>query len=241
MDITPVMNLSRDKVDALLSSVPFYRELMNSGEPWQYDILLQHSRIVNFEPGEIVMNKGDVDTWMYFVLKGNLLVYPSGNPQDAQDLPIMVTPGEVFGDLAMLTDGKRMATVVADKSSREIKVFGTDFSIFGRAEDLSVLSSDTSKLSLKTKLIFYRNMVHGIRWKLESYKMQHPSHELVAELRKIPIYTGPKDGMDELLALDAQARDLVGLLGQWNREFGALDESVKSNQGAINEELVDSL
>ena len=212
MQITQIASLPRAKVDQLLMMIPFYRDVKQS-EAWQYEVLLQHSRIVSYEPGEVVIARGDVDTWMYYVLKGKFIVYP-GDKDNRGDPINQITPGEVFGDLAMLVDGKRGATIVADEKSKETQAFGTDFSIFGSLEDCKILS-------LKTKLLFYRRMVHSIRWKLEQYKMEHPTHRLVEELRKIKLYLGPKDGKDELQAHYQQAKALADILTAWNKEFGA--------------------
>ena len=211
MQIKPVLSLPRDKVDKLLVNIPFYRDVSKS-EPWQYDILLRQSRIVDLEPGEVVMRAGDVDTWMYFVLKGKLAVY--AGDFDENTLPVnYITPGEVFGDLAILAEGKRKAKVVADIKSKELSVFGTAFSVFGKLEDIG-------GISLNTKLIFYRNMVHGIRWKLEVYKMEHPDHLLVAKGRAVKMFLGAKGTKDELLALHEQGAALSAVLTEWNIEFG---------------------
>ncbi|MCB1616164.1 MAG: cyclic nucleotide-binding domain-containing protein, partial [Pseudomonadales bacterium] len=197
MKITELKSVSRDKLDSLLMTIPFFKEVKNSTEPWQYDVLCKYSRIVSYEPGEMVLARGDVDTWMYYVLKGQLVVY-AGDPGEKGKAVNYITPGEIFGDLAMLVDGKRMATVLADENSREILVFGTDFSVFGKLDDFS-------SISLKTKLSFFRKMVHSIRWKLEQYRMEHPTHELVPKIRQMKPYTGPKDGREELGALYQQS------------------------------------
>ncbi|HQQ62282.1 MAG TPA: cyclic nucleotide-binding domain-containing protein [Pseudomonadales bacterium] len=212
MHIKPISGLPRDKIDKLLASIPFYRDVSKS-EPWQYDILLRHSRIVELEPGETVLRRGDVDTWMYFVLKGKLSVYADEVSEKTHAINY-ITPGEMFGDLAMLSEGKRNATVIADPDSKEISLFGTDFSVFGKLEEIG-------GISLHTKLIFFRNMVHGIRWKLEVYKMQYASHPLVAKGRAIRMYMGPKDTKEELLALHDQAKALAAVLQEWNIEFGS--------------------
>lgn len=212
MQVTQISSLPRAKVDQLLQMIPFYRDVKQS-EAWQYEVLLQHSRIVSFEPGEVVIARGDVDTWMYYVLKGKLIVHP-GDKSNRGDPVNQITPGEIFGDLAMLVGGKRSATIVADEKSKEIQVFGTDFSIFGALDDTKILS-------LKTKLLFYRRMVHSIRWKLEQYKMEHPTHRLVEELRKVKLYLGPKDGREELQAHHQGAKALAEILSAWNAEFGA--------------------
>jgi CRP/FNR family cyclic AMP-dependent transcriptional regulator len=230
MQIKPISGLPRDKVDKLLASIPFYRDVSKS-EPWQYDILLRHSRIVELEPGEVVLKKDDTDTWLYFVLKGKLAVY--ANEINEHTHPInYITPGELFGDLAILAEGKRNATVVADAASKEISLFGTDFSVFGKLEEIG-------GISLNTKLIFYRNMVHGVRWKLEVYKMQHPNHALVAKGRAIKMHMGPKGVKDELLALHEQAAALADVLKDWNTEFGAPAES--NPESDFNPSLVHGL
>lgn len=232
MQIKPISGLARDKVDKLLASIPFYRDVSKS-EPWQYDILLRHSRILDLEPGEVVMKKGDIDTWMYFVLKGKLAVYAdevSGSTHPVN----YITPGELFGDLAILADGKRNATVVADSASKEISLFGTDFSVFGKLEEIG-------GISLNTKLIFYRSMVHGVRWKLEVYKMQHPNHALVAKGRAIKMYMGAKGVKEELVALHEQASALADVLKQWNVEFGAPPEDTSAEDNGFSPSLANDL
>ena len=231
MQIKPINSLPRDKVDKLLASIPFYRDVSKS-EPWQYDILLRHSRIVELEPGEVVMKKGSVDTWMYFVLKGKLAVY-ADDASDAAHPINFITPGELFGDLAILAEGKRNATVAGDRASKEISLFGTDFSIFGQLDE-------TGGISINTKLMFYRNMVHGVRWKLEVYKMQHPNHALVAKGRAIKMYMGAKGGKEELHALHEQAAALSDVLKEWNTEFGALSTN-DTAEAEFNPSLVKGL
>jgi hypothetical protein len=230
MQIKPISGLPRDKIDKLLASIPFYRDVSKS-EPWQYDILLRHSRIVELEPGEVVLKKDDVDTWLYFVLKGKLAVYADAVNDNTHPVNY-ITPGELFGDLAILAEGKRNATVVADPASKEISLFGTDFSVFGKLEEIG-------GISLNTKLIFYRSMVHGVRWKLEVYKMQHPNHALVAKGRAIKMYMGQKGGKEELLALHEQAAALADVLKDWNTEFGAPSEG--DQKSAFNPALVSDL
>lgn len=213
MQIKPVNTLARDKVDKLLANIPFYRDVANS-EPWQYDLLLNHSRIIELAPGDIVLRKGDIDTWMYFVLKGQLAVYADAPEQLSAPINF-ITPGELFGDLAIFAEGRRNATVVADKNSREVILFGTDFSIFNNADP-------HAGVSRHTQLLFYRNMVHGVRWKLEVYRIQYPDHALVAKGRAVKMYLGAKGSQEELDSLRAQAQQLADVLGEWNREFGAL-------------------
>ncbi len=51
--------------------------------------------------------------------------------------------------------------------------------------------------------------------------MEHPTHRLVEELRKVKLYLGPKDGKEELQAHHQGAKALTDILNAWNAEFGA--------------------
>lgn len=209
MDVLSLTQYPQASIDNLLTSIPFYKTVKQEDE-WQYDILMRHSKIIEYRPGEVVLEKGQKDQWLFFLLKGQLRVLV-GNGRDVQVVN-HITPGEVFGDLAVLFDHERTATVTSDPNSRKILVFGTDFSIFGRLHDLSLVT-------LNTKLIYYRNMVHNLRWKLEVYRTSFPHKENSSSHRKIKLYMGPKNTFDELTSLDKQARDLAQLLVEWNSEF----------------------
>ena len=111
--------------------------------------------------------------------------------------------------MAILMDLPRSATVIADVRTRLSVVARTDFSIFGEPDDLGVVT-------LPVKLLFYRTMVHNLRWKMEVYRSQFPSHSFAVDHRKIRLYTGTRDTLDELISLDSQARQLAQLLMGWN-------------------------
>ncbi len=217
MEIKLLSKLSRDYVEQLLSGIPFFK-LVKQQDAWQFELLLQASRIVTYLPGEIVLQRGDSDPWLFFLLKGRLAVYVD-DPLKGE-LINYVTPGEVFGDLAQLMGQPRTATVLAESSCRESIVLATDASIFG---DIS----STRPITIQTKLAYYRNTVHNLRWKLEVYRSQHLQHSLANKHRQVKLYTGTKETLQELSALHEQAQALAGLLLEWNTEFGALaDESV---------------
>lgn len=211
MEIRPLRKFPRDQLERLLLTVPFYKAVKQQ-DNWQFEVLLQHSHIACFSPGEIVLQRGESDPWLYFLLKGQLLVYPD---EQCQGEPLnVITPGEVFGDLSMLVGSARTATLVADPAGRDVMVFASDFRVFGDLEA-------TRPISLQTKLTYYRNTVHHLRWKLEVYRSQNPQHSFANKHRQVKLYTGPKDTPEELHALHAQAQALARLLLEWNGEFGS--------------------
>lgn len=210
MEIRALKKLPRDQLERLLLTVPFYKTIKQQ-DNWQFEVLLQHSHIACFSPGEVVLQRGERDSWLYFLLKGKLLVYPD---EQCQGEPVnAITPGEVFGDLSMLVGSERTATLIADPHGREVMVFASDFRVFGDLEA-------TQPISLQTKLTYYRNTVHNLRWKLEVYRSQNPQHSFANKHRQVKLYTGPKDTAEELHALHAQAQALARLLLEWNGEFG---------------------
>jgi CRP/FNR family transcriptional regulator, cyclic AMP receptor protein len=213
VEIKLLPKLPRDYVEQLLTSIPFFK-LVKQQDAWQFELLLQASRIVSYIPGEVVLKRGDNDQWLYFLLKGRLAVYVD-DPLTGE-LVNYVTPGEVFGDLSLLMGQPRTATVLADPSVRESMVLATDSSIFG---DINAVRP----ITVHTKLAFYRNSVHNLRWKLEVYRSQHLHHLLANKHRNVKLYSGPKDTLDELHALYEQAQSLAQLLLEWNQEFGGVD------------------
>ncbi len=227
MDVKQFDVTTRKSVDQLLASVPFYK-MVKQNDPWQFEVLLTHSRIVDFEPGEVVLRSGEYDNWHYFLLKGQLAVFVGDETREAAPVNY-ITPGEVFGDVAMLLGNRqRTATLVADANCRKVVAFGTDFTVFGEVDDFRTIT-------LPTKLAFYRNTVHNLRWKLDVYRMKYPHSELAGLHHKVKLYVGPKDTLEELVSLNAQAGDLAKLLVQWNANFGVLS---LNDGGAIKPELV---
>lgn len=219
MEIKQINHFPRATVEQLLAAIPFYKTVKQD-DLWQFELLLQHSRIVKFAPGEVVLKCGEVDSWLYFLLKGQLAVYVDDATGEAEAVNY-ITPGEVFGDLAMLVGAQRTATLIADANCREIMAFATDFAVFGELDDFRTIN-------LPTKLIYYRNMVHSLRWKLEVYRMKYPNFQLANDHHKVKLYKGKQNTVDELVSLHDQAVQLAGLLVSWNRQFGSLSVSAPS-------------
>ncbi|MEX1034064.1 MAG: cyclic nucleotide-binding domain-containing protein [Cellvibrionaceae bacterium] len=230
MEIKQINEFPRHAVEQLLAVIPFYKAVKQQ-DLWQFEVLLQHSRIVSFSPGEVVLKCGETDSWLYFLLKGQLAVYVNDDLSAAEAVNY-ITPGEVFGDLAMLVGDQRTATLVADSNSRRIMAFGTDFNVFGALDDFRAIS-------LQTKLIYYRNTVHSLRWKLEVYRMRYPDYELANHHHKVRLFQGCQGTFEELCSLHEQAAQLARLLVSWNQQFGSLsfaESGVPSPQLVANME-----
>lgn len=216
MNVHAIDLYPKDALDSMLASISFYRQVKVADEQ-QYNLLMRYSRMVEYRVGEVVIEAGQTDAWLFFLLKGRLSVYSGSSPMDIRRVN-QISAGEVFGDLAVLMKHRRSATVIVDTSCKRALVFCTDFSVFGTIHDFS-------RINLATKLIFYRNMVHGLRWKLEVYRTQYPEYAKALSHHKIKLYSGVRDTVLELESLDDQAQQLANLLLEWNLEFTRTEEN----------------
>lgn len=212
METKSLHKVPKDTLEHLLAGIPFFK-VVKQQDAKQLEILLQASRVMSFVPGEVVLQKGDSGNWLYFLLKGKLAVYVDQALKG--DLVNYVTPGEVFGDIAQLVSKARTATVIADPGAKESMVLALDFNVFGPLNSVA-------PITLQTKLAYYRNTAHNLRWKLEVYRSQHLQHELANKHRQIKLYHGPKDTYEELISLHEQSQALALLLMEWNKEFGVV-------------------
>ncbi|MEE8056902.1 MAG: cyclic nucleotide-binding domain-containing protein [Pseudomonadales bacterium] len=214
MKIKDLSSYKAEEILTLMRRIPFFKELQEQ-QGDQLERLLGYSCIVELEPGETIMRRGDRGSWLYFLIKGRLSVYfdlsENANPLNH------ITPGELFGDVALLCDHERKATVAADKGDKAVLLFATDFKPFGDLHDFTAID-------VHTKLIFYRTMVHSIRWRLEVNRMENPDHPLISELRRAPTHNGERGGMEELESLYLQAQFLASLLDRWNSEGASLQD-----------------
>lgn len=210
MKLKEIRQVPAAELNALLARIPFFKELRQRDEQ-QLQLLLGHSCLVELEAGETIMRRGQKGSWLYFLIKGQLEVYRD-RPEPGGHLS-MITPGELFGDLALLCDHERKATVAA-APTRGALLFACDFTLFGALEQFGCIK-------LATKTLFYRTVLHSVRWRLEVSRMEQPRHALVPELLRVPVYAGPRDGIDELRALHRQAQALAAILERWNQGNGA--------------------
>lgn len=196
----------QERIRQLLAGVPFFNEIARD-DAEQYALLESTTRLWLAGSGDEVIREGDVDSTLYFLLRGQLEVFGEG----ASSVPIYyVSPGEVFGTLSMLLGTPRSADIKVSETAREAVIVSLDFNDFS--------DDKASPYTLETRLAFYHMIVHHIRWTLELKKMASPDHDLVQSMRKLPVFHGQKGSAEELESLRIQAQGLAELLCRWNEE-----------------------
>lgn len=89
-----------------LRTVPFLESFSDE----QLDDVLNSSSYIHCEPEDVIIQEGAVDSRIYILLNGVVDVR-----KDGKTLATIKRPGEVFGELAVVNDDRRSASVVAAK------------------------------------------------------------------------------------------------------------------------------
>jgi CRP/FNR family cyclic AMP-dependent transcriptional regulator len=102
-----------------LQAAPFFAGLSSE------DIggILQVGRPVSFEPGQAMVEQGDAGDGMYIIVSGAAEVDVGGRFH-------RFTTGDFFGEMALFTTGKRMATVKAVEPVQALKIPADGFRSF---------------------------------------------------------------------------------------------------------------
>lgn len=210
MEQRVISQMSEQDRQKLLHQIPFFKDLSLKDQP-QFQLLLEHSRIIELDYGEQIIKKGSIEPTFYFLLKGQLNVFPEetiGNKAIGK-----LTEGQVFGALSIINEQPRTASLASSTTDKAV-LFATDFSIFGELLDFS-------QVKLTTKLNFFRIVINNTRWKLEVNRMNEPEHPLAHKLQGIEKFTGKFDTTEELESLAEQAFFLGQLLDLWNSDTPA--------------------
>ena len=89
--------------------------------------LLELSRIRKYEPGELILEEGFFDAWIYFLVSGKVKIVKNG-----ENLSILQRMGDIFGEMSIIDGSPRSASVYAvDKTV----CLATDASYIDRLSD----------------------------------------------------------------------------------------------------------
>ncbi len=72
------------------------------------------SELRTYSKGEIVLRRGELGRYFYAITKGTVSIHPAS---DQHDVAIILGPGEVFGEMALLSNSPVSATVTAGRDS----------------------------------------------------------------------------------------------------------------------------
>ena len=74
--------------------------------------LLEMSKVRKYEAGECIVQEGHTDTWVYFLMLGQIRISKKG-----KEIAILTEKGEVFGEIGALERSRRSASAHAATST----------------------------------------------------------------------------------------------------------------------------
>ncbi len=201
----------QDSLQAAALRVPFFACLIEQDRS-QFETLLLHCELHSIAPGEQILRQGDSARLLYFIVTGSVEVRADGHYLGT--LPA----GETFGDMSLFVNRKRNADITATRSNTsDTSVLAFDADCIGELEDFS-------KVSIASKLLFYRLHNQRARWRLEKNRIQFPHHAFFARLSDVKDVAA-NDDRNELQELHRQAVELTHMLMDWNAlgiDFGSV-------------------
>jgi len=78
-------------------------------DPKSLMCLLRQSKIRKYEDGEAVINEGDRDPWLFFLISGSVKVVREG-----QLIYTVDKKGEIFGEMSLIDRSPRSVSILAD-------------------------------------------------------------------------------------------------------------------------------
>jgi CRP-like cAMP-binding protein len=121
------MSQSSTAADALHSS-PFFAELPSEA----IEEILSVAQPASFEPGSMIVQEGDPADGMYIVVAGTAEVDVGGRFH-------RLKAGEFFGEMALITSSKRLATVQATEPVEALKIPAEEFrALLNRRPEIAI-------------------------------------------------------------------------------------------------------
>lgn len=105
-----------------LKQMPFFSNLALAA----LETLAEKAKPVKFEKGETIINEGEQTHSLYIVITGKVKILTRYREDKNVDL-VILEPGHYFGEMAMLTNDPRAATVTAMDKSTCAMISKTDF------------------------------------------------------------------------------------------------------------------
>lgn len=97
---------------------------------------------LHFEPGEIIFNEGDIGDFLYIITQGEVEVYNKKAGHLAN-----LGPGQYFGEMALLREATRNATIKCTKSTNVLALTKKDFgTLLANFKELRNNFEETDKL-----------------------------------------------------------------------------------------------
>ena len=108
-------------VHTYIRKVPFFASL----SPSALDQLESRVNLITYKKGDIIFNEGEIGNSLYIIRSGFVKV--SKKQEDTEQIIAYISHGNYFGEMALIEDEKRSATISAFTKTEVIQVLKDDF------------------------------------------------------------------------------------------------------------------
>lgn len=129
-----------------------YLELFGDLSHATMDALLEKTTIQHYHSGQTLFNEGDSPDGLYVVVSGKLIVETITSVGEVRRIAEVQAP-ETVGELALLADTKRSATVIAAREST--------VALLGRADFDALIAPQASMLMSLSRLVVSRHIANA--------------------------------------------------------------------------------
>ncbi|MCW8887029.1 MAG: HD domain-containing protein [Motiliproteus sp.] len=200
------MSMSPEQTRKQLLTDPLVSSLSES----EVDLIIQHGQQTEFSEHDIVVHEGDEGDGVFFVLSGEFSV--SKNFAGVNKELGRLWPGQSFGEISLISDAPRTATVTARKTSLCLKLAKDRF---------DQLLADNGHFGLKISKLLTQRMIEteraANRQLIESYQA------LIFALSDLAESRDPETGA-HLLRVQNYCRLLAILLASTERYRDQIDD-----------------
>lgn len=95
--------------------------LFKGMSPKELGAILEHTREMTFAAGETLTVEGDRGGRFHLILEGSVSVDTHGTPRPP------LGPGDAFGEMSLIDDAPRSATLTAETDVRTLSISGFNF------------------------------------------------------------------------------------------------------------------
>lgn len=213
----PLTQYPKEQLDFLLSGISFIRTLKEESIT-EADLVLGGSHLYEADPGEQLTTRGSHIDTLFFLLRGQLQVFPDEEVDDAQPVSI-VSPGQLVGGLELAANQPATGSVAVDETVGRALLLGIDHATLGKGSELGLIA-------LPTKVSLLRLIANNSRWRVDQYRSRYPECPHANRMGEIPIasMSGPLDKQIESLV--SQCTVIAELLRDWKNWLRNQDDDI---------------
>jgi CRP-like cAMP-binding protein len=172
-----------------------------------------------FSNGEVIIKEGDSGNSFFQILEGNATVYKNYGKDDQVKLTVL-TPGQYFGEMAVIETYPRSSTVVADGDVKVVEIPGEDLNTYYRENPDEIVSIMKHLGNRLKQLTADYNEAKGLFTDIEKGAVEKKSDSILTKLKKhISFYMSGKGNLSKPSAEALrESKDVVSKGGVENVE-----------------------